>query len=628
MINTIRLETGASVDYGGEKCRILTPIGTDKYMLQKSDGTHLAVGISDIVGATGPSEPDPQPTPPSHFSCVSPEKLETARRQHAILKPLVHKPDRKAIEVAQVAAQLDMTPRNAYRLLRKLEISDSPDAIVPSNRGVEVGTRRLRGASEDLIDEAIRSVFLTRVQRPITDVHFTVARSCHADGVRPPAYNTVRKRIKALDPADVMAKRFGSKAARQRFVPRPGKFPGGDYPGAVVQLDHTLPDIQLVAGENRLPVGTRPTLTIAIDVFTRMILGIYLGYDPPSFSVTGICIAHAILPKDDYLKRLGLTDSTWPYVGVMNTLHTDNGTDFWSDNLDRACEAYGINRIHRPVATPNFGGHVERFFKTLNDELHKLPGSTFSNSRDRGDYHSEKMATLTLDEALKFIVLFITGVYHKRVHSGLGCSPERMLEKALAGENGVPPTWHRRVAMNERKTRLDWLPNHDAVVQRIGVRRKNIFYWHPVLRDHIGVKRSFKVDFRCISPIFYFDEVRNDYVDVHYADSRLPSMSESERITANKLARVDGRVVNQYDIFKKHDEMERIVANASADKKMKWARKRSERAKCNRNSRIGLEAPTPIATIDTPTGSVSAQSNVVPLRRTEKLAPFDGEEFA
>jgi len=44
--------------------------------------------------------------------------------------------------------------------------------------------------------------------------------------------------------------------------------------------------------------------------------------------------------------------------------------------------------------------------------VHLLPGSTFSNVAEKGDYPSEKTSALTLVELERWLALQVGGVYH------------------------------------------------------------------------------------------------------------------------------------------------------------------------------------------------------------------------
>jgi len=77
----------------------------------------------------------------------------------------------------------------------------------------------------------------------------------------------------------------------------------------------------------------------------------------------------------------------------------DNGSDYQDSGFIGVTHKLGIILEPSPPYKPNAKANVERFFRTLNDDLiHKLSGTTFSNPEDRGDYDSQEMARLTLDD--------------------------------------------------------------------------------------------------------------------------------------------------------------------------------------------------------------------------------------
>lgn len=89
-----------------------------------------------------------------------------------------------------------------------------------------------------------------------------------------------------LNPVEVGRRREGPDAVR------PLQSAGGDVPTISsileqVQIDHTVIDVVIVDERERQPIG-RPYLTVAIDVFSRALVGLVLTLEPPSaVSLTG-----------------------------------------------------------------------------------------------------------------------------------------------------------------------------------------------------------------------------------------------------------------------------------------------------------------------------------------------------
>jgi putative transposase len=57
-----------------------------------------------------------------------------------------------------------------------------------------------------------------------------------------------------------------------------------------VQIDHTVIDLIVVDERDRQPIG-RPYLTLAIDVFTRCVVGMVVTLEAPSAVSVGLCLA-------------------------------------------------------------------------------------------------------------------------------------------------------------------------------------------------------------------------------------------------------------------------------------------------------------------------------------------------
>lgn len=80
--------------------------------------------------------------------------------------------------------------------------------------------------------------------------------------------------------------------------------------------------------------------------------------------------------------------------GLPDRLHVDNGPDFRSRAFKRGHQDAGIAIEWRPPSEPHFGGHVESDCTQLG-RLHLLPGTTFSNAQELGEYNSKRHAALT-----------------------------------------------------------------------------------------------------------------------------------------------------------------------------------------------------------------------------------------
>ena len=119
---------------------------------------------------------------------------------------------------------------------------------------------------------------------------------CFKAKLKRPNASTIRRRIVVLSDRLKLEKRQSKKVAAQKYEPMKGHFPGADAPLAVAQIDHTPMDVIVVDEEHRQPIQ-RPSLTVVIDVYSRMVLGFAIYLEKPSAFTAGLAIAHAVLPK-------------------------------------------------------------------------------------------------------------------------------------------------------------------------------------------------------------------------------------------------------------------------------------------------------------------------------------------
>lgn len=548
------------------------------------------------------SELKPYPIEPldiPHLDGVPEERLQIARDRFEHIKPLLFVHQRTREMVAGRASEVGIHTNTMYKWIRRYEDSRLLTSLVPGLRK-DKGTKKLSGEVEKIIREVIESEYLTRQKKSPAKVCREVERRCRESNLKPPHANTVRNRLKAIPAYLQTAKRHGHKAAKDAYSPIKGTFPGAEVPLAVVQIDHTPMDIILVDDINRKPIG-RPWITLAVDVFSRMVLGYHISFDPPSALSTGLCLAHAILPKDNWLAKHQI-DGDWPCCGVPTTIHVDNAKEFRGTMLQRACEQYDINIEWRPVARPEFGGHVERLLGTFADEIKVLPGATFSNVQERGRYKSEDKAALSFSEFEQWLATLIVQAYHHKLHSSLGTSPIEKYKEGILGSDTRPGIGLTARVMDEDRLRLDFMPFIERSVQTYGVLIDKIYYWADSLRRWINapdtenskLKRKFifRRDPRDISTIWFFDPELDTYYPIPYRDTSRPPISIWEYREAKRRAKEAGTAsIDEDQIFDAYSRMRHMEDEAKG--RTTAARRANKRRKMGigATSRQLLEPP-------------------------------------
>ena len=520
------------------------------------------------------------------INSIDDSRYKTATKRYAAIEPLLNF-DTSREDVDERAAQTGVSTATLYRWIKNYNNSGSIEGLMPNKTGVKQGTKYLDIHTEQIITDVIQKVYLNKQRPSIQQVVKEVKRRCLEENIiQVPHANTIRERIRTISPYEKLNRRGFMEKARNKFKPAAGKFPNVNGPLDVVQIDHTPVDLILVDDLHRKPIG-RPFLTLAIDIYSRMITGYYLSFDAPSATSVAMCVSHSVLKKEEWL-TLHDVDAQWPVWGVMTTIHVDNGSDFRSKAFQKACAIHNINLEYRPVRQPQFGGHIERVLGTFMKDIHNLPGTTFSNIKQREGYNSESNAVLTISEFEKYLVTYICKVYHKSLHNGIGMTPERKWEIGIFGNGELSGAGLPAIPKNRHSFLLDFLPMYERTIQKYGVSINGLNYYADILRSWINAedpidrnkKRNFifRMDPRDISTIWFYEPELKQYFKIPFADQSLPSMSIWEFEKAKTQARNEGmKSVNEHEILRAHTELIKQISESS--KKTKRARKANQKIK-------------------------------------------------
>ena len=241
--------------------------------------------------------------------------------------------------------------------------------------------------------------------------------------------------------------------------------------GAYGKLRPTRPGEYLVMDTTRLdvfaldPVTLRwvqAELTIGMDWYTRCVNGIrvtpvstksvdaasvlYQAYRPqPAGKGWPV---HAVWPEHGIPRSVlidvdavegPLTGAAGPAI-VPETVVIDHGKIYVSEHLTSVCARLGISIQPARLRTGRDKGPVERFFRTIREDLlQALPGYKGPDVHSRG-LDPESEAFFYLDELEAIIREWIAVVYHHRSHDslvdphvpGLRMSPAMMFEHGIA----------------------------------------------------------------------------------------------------------------------------------------------------------------------------------------------------
>ncbi|MEC8811517.1 MAG: Mu transposase C-terminal domain-containing protein [Pseudomonadota bacterium] len=323
-----------------------------------------------------------------------------------------------------------------------------------------------------------------------------------------PAYSTVAYHTKKRSYQEYVRGRIGKNRARYECA-NVGEAPATTRILERVEADHTPLDINVLHDETRTLLG-RPTLTILIDHYSRMVMGFQISFEEPSYASAAMAIGSAVLPKKGLLDFYGVAGE-WPAHGVMELMVADNGSEFWSENLDMAISEVGSVLQYAPVRSPNYKGVVERFFLTLKTRLiDSLPGKTNGVGNGSDEYIAEKEAKLTLTEFKATFLKWLVNIYHREVHGEAERSPLDLWNDS-AREFPV-------VEEDTKRVETTLMCSDTRTLHRSGIQYENLEYNSEHLRDIYRregvVELMIKYNPFDIGHIYVRDDINRIYIRV------------------------------------------------------------------------------------------------------------------
>lgn len=547
----LSLRKGSKVFYQNEEYEIINPVNLQNVLARN-------LKTSDIVKlpVSGLSHPpaDKPLTVNVPIEGVREKDWEIAKQRFEIIKPLI-KPYRTKKELKEISDKTGISVSTLYLWIDRYSKTGTLISLVPNytEKGGK-GKSRLDPQVEKIIDDFVNNEYLTKQKKSVVKVAEDITMHVKLAGLPAPSINTIRNKIKMLSPAQVYKSRRGRSEFLNNFCPVKDSFEA-EFPLQIIEIDHTPLDIIIVDDYLRKPIG-RPYITIALDIYSRMVFGFYVSLQAPSFFSVGQALYMGIMPKNNYLESLGV-EGAWNIYGLPKntTIHLDNAAEFRGEALKRFGEEFNIGIDFRPKGAPYYGGHIERIVKTINMRIHNLQGSTFSNPKERGQYDSEGKAVFTIKEIEKWIAEFIVNFYHKTVHSEIGMTPEKKFEIGILGNDETPGTGLPDIIDKEEseRIRITLLPFVERTVQKDGISFEDIKYYSDVLRKYIRIedankkRKLFTIRFdpRDISKVYFYEPDLRTYFQIPYRNMGYPGVSIWEIREVKKYLKKEG--LKSYD---------------------------------------------------------------------------------
>tara|TARA_R110001592_G_scaffold135108_1_gene351042 strand:- start:17709 stop:19784 length:2076 start_codon:yes stop_codon:yes gene_type:complete len=178
-------------------------------------------------------------------------------------------------------------------------------------------------------------------------------------------------------------------------------------PGSRYEIDATIADIILVSDVDRTqPVG-RPILYIVVDVFSRFVIGWYIGFENPSYVAAIQSLHIAMTEKARLLSSLGIEyqDLDWPAPGLPEAILADRG-ELLGHQIEGLESSFLIRIENTPPYRGDAKGIVERNFRSLQAEFKPFAPGVVSGTtvKKRGGKNYWLDGKLTVSEFKEIIV--------------------------------------------------------------------------------------------------------------------------------------------------------------------------------------------------------------------------------
>ncbi len=251
-------------------------------------------------------------------------------------------------------------------------------------------------------------------------------------------------------------------------------------PGSVFQVDATIPAIHLVSRKNRRHLVGKPVLYVVIDVFSRMIVGFWVGLEGPSWAGAIQAMMHMVEDKVEYCKKMGIEifPHEWASHHIPDEIIADRGEFEGYDSSFLV--NLGIKISNTAPYRADWKGIIERHFGIVDTRIvNWLDGAVRLNRKGTKDQRLE--AKYTLDEFRKILTTHFLEynvaneieAYPRdadMMRDGVRPIPCELWEWGLENRSG------RLRTVDASHLRMMLLPRDEASVTRKGVRFNGLFY--------------------------------------------------------------------------------------------------------------------------------------------------------
>lgn len=254
-------------------------------------------------------------------------------------------------------------------------------------------------------------------------------------------------------------------------------------PGARYQIDATIADVYLVSRFNRERIIGRPVLYVVIDVFSRMIVGMYIGLEGPSWVGAMMALANTVADKVAYCAHFGKTiePDEWPCHHLPATILGDRG-EIESRYIETLQNNFNVTVENAAAYRADWKGIVEQRFRLLPAKFKAyVPGYIQTDFRERGGQDYRLDAVLDLDQFTRIVIECV--LYYNNHHDIVNYDQDKDVAADLVLSVPRQLWWWglenrsgRLRTFSEDRVLFSLMPTDEATVTVHGIRYSGCFY--------------------------------------------------------------------------------------------------------------------------------------------------------
>ncbi|WP_186431372.1 Mu transposase C-terminal domain-containing protein [Clostridium sp. BSD9I1] len=364
-------------------------------------------------------------------------------------------------------------------------------------------------------------------------------------------------------------------------------------PGRRFQIDATIADIYLVSRLNSNYIIGRPVVYMVIDVFSRMIVGFYVGVEGPSWMGAMMALYNTTRNKVELCKEFGVNiqEEAWECSYLPDSLTVDRG-EMESKKPLNLVQNLGVRIDILPPYRADWKGIVEQNFRRINNKtLHWLEGTVKSEFRIRGEKDYRLGASLNLEEFTKIIIysiLYFNNRYmdyynrdEQMIRDNVNSTPKNLWKWGIQNRSGLLKSYPEDII------KFNLMPSTSCSISYKGLMFQKRKYSSSEAVSS-GIFERAKQKGRIKVKISY-DPRNMDYIYVHTNDgfTKYNLVDNSKKfLYYEEIACINEIEEQEKEYYKKIDIQNTAELNESIDIIAKQAKDRFEDAKESKSKRI------------------------------------------